>query len=164
MTAKTPSRIVKETDETTLSYATIMALCAGDPKIKEKMDLDVEVARLKLLKKNFLNEGYLMENKVKNALPAELKYTEKEIAKIDADLALWQKNKPEIFTPVSIAKYVKDELNYTVYSDRKEANEALSEKIKQAMGSNKYHVGEYKGFRLYSWYNIVEREFVCEMR
>ena len=95
MTSKSPVRSCEDVDETALSYAEIKALCAGNPMIKEKMDLDVDVARLKLLKANHQSQKYRMEDRLLKYFPEQIERSQGYIAGFQADIALAEKNAPK---------------------------------------------------------------------
>lgn len=86
MTSKSPARAIEDIDEVALSYAEIKALAAGNPHVKEKMDLDIQVSKLQLLKQSFLSQKYEMEDKVKRYFPVEIKKMEQRIACCQTDM------------------------------------------------------------------------------
>ena len=86
MTSKSPVRSAEDIDETALSYAEIKALCAGNPHIKEKMDLDIDVSRLKLLKANHLSQRYSLEDQILKEFPQKIKSLEQRIEGYKADI------------------------------------------------------------------------------
>ena len=92
MTSKSPVRSAEDIDETALSYAEIKALCAGDKRIKEKMDLDVDVQRLKLLKSNHLSQKYTLEDQILKYFPREIAVTKSKIRNIQEDMAIRDEN------------------------------------------------------------------------
>jgi cob(I)alamin adenosyltransferase len=92
MTSKSPVRSAEDIDETALSYAEIKALCAGNPYIKEKMDLDIDVARLKLLKANHLSQRYGLEDQILKEFPQKIKSLEQRIEGYAADIDQLKRN------------------------------------------------------------------------
>lgn len=146
-TSKSPARAAEDIDESVLSYAEIKSLATGDPRIKEKMDLDVSVKRLKLLKQSYLREKYSLEDAVLKTYPKDISmYTEK-IAKIKKDIAL-------------LSQYTSDDKDYffpmtvdgKVYTDKGEAGEALIAfcKAQKKLGNylEERKCGEYRGFKI----------------
>ena len=92
MTSKSPVRSAEDIDETALSYAEIKALCAGDPHIKEKMDLDIDVSRLKLLKANHLSQRYSLEDQILKEFPQKIRSLEQRIEGYQADIGQRKRN------------------------------------------------------------------------
>ncbi len=140
MTSKSPVRSAEDIDETALSYSEIKALASGNPLIKEKMDLDVEVAKLKLLKSNFLSVKYELEDKLATQYPVKVEGAKQNIKKIQDDIMLAE-------------SHINDEnfslkLKGITYTDKKEAGQQLLFSCDKSVGSEKVRIGEYKGFIL----------------
>ena len=124
MTSKTPVRVAEDVDESSLNYAEIKALATGDPKIKEKMDLDNEVTKLKMLEANYKSNRYRLEDKVANTYPEEIARIEKLIEAVKKDISLVepQGEGENRFTSLTI--------HGEKIMDKKEAGERLLEAIK----------------------------------
>lgn len=142
MTSKSPVRSAEDIDETALSYAEIKALATGNPHIKEKMELDTEVAKLKLLKSSFMSQKYELEDKVIKYYPQQIKRFSEMIdgAEKDKKLAETYPKKEDVFYPMVI-----DEVTY---SEKDKAGQALIERCKTMTSSDPVMVGEYRGFKM----------------
>lgn len=140
MTSKSPVRSADDVDATALSYAEVKMLAAGDPRIKEKMDLDIQVTRLKLLKANHQSQQYEMQDKVKSYYPRKIKETELYIDCLEADL-------PRLHQyPVK-----EDQFQITVmgktYTERKDAGEAVKQACRNVVHRDmEIDLGEFRGF------------------
>ena len=159
MTSKNPVRAVEDVDATALSYAEIKALAAGNPFIKEKMDLDIQVSKLQLLKQSYLSQKYEMEDKVMTYFPQQIKQQEKWIAEYKEDLAHVKEYTPkdrETFPPMQIQG--------TVYADKKEAGQALIAACKEMKSPEPVVLGAYRGFGMELSYNTFSKEFVVELK
>ena len=125
MTSKSPVRAAEDIDETALSYAEIKALCTGNPYIREKMDLDIDVGRLKLLKANHLSQKYSLEDQIFKAFPQKIAGLEQRIAGYQKDMAhLAEETRPngDGFSPMVI--------HDRVYAEKKAAGSAILEACK----------------------------------
>lgn len=150
MTSKTPARNCDDIDESTLSYAEVKALCIANPHIKEKMELDIEISKLQMIKSEFMNIHYRLEDAVHVKLPQELANEISELKNMEADrkaLADYpiehDSEGHEAFSPMTV--------NGRTFTDRKEAGAALIKAaIQSAIGNknNAVTIGEYKGFKL----------------
>lgn len=142
MTSKSPVRSAEDIDETALSYAEIKALATGNPHIKEKMELDTEVAKLKLLKSSFMNEIYELEDKVIKFYPQEIQRLTEQIAGAGKDIEVVNQNpKPEDgFNTMTI-----DGLGYF---EKDKAGAALIERCKTMTSTDPAVIGEYRGFTM----------------
>lgn len=159
MTSKNPVRAVEDVDATALSYAEIKALAAGNPFIKEKMDLDIQVSKLQLLKQSYLSQKYEMEDKVMTYFPQQIKQQEKWIAEYKEDLAHVKEYTPkdrETFPPMQIQG--------TVYADKKEAGQVLIAACKAMKSPDPVVLGAYRGFEMELSYNTFSKEFVVELK
>lgn len=159
MTSKNPVRAVEDVDATALSYAEIKALAAGNPFIKEKMDLDIQVSKLQLLKQSYLSQKYEMEDKVMTYFPQQIKQQEKWIAEYKEDLAHVKEYTPkdrETFPPMQIQGIV--------YADKKEAGQALIAACKAMKSPEPVVLGVYRGFGMELSYNTFSKEFVVELK
>lgn len=139
MTSKSPVRSCNDLDETTLSFAEIKALCAGNPLIKDKMALDIEVTKLKLKKANYLNEKYSLESKISKYYPEKISEIKGHIQALKADIKLYENNFPKNFSI---------DINGQVCTDKKEAYEALSKCCASYPHENITFIGKYAGFNL----------------
>lgn len=142
MTSKSPVRSAEDIDETTLSYAEIKALATGNPHIKEKMELDTEVAKLKLLKSSFMTQKYELEDKVIKYYPREIKKLSEMIECAEKDKLLAEKypKREDVFYPMKI--------DGTLYSEKEQAGQALIERCKAMTSVDPVMVGEYRGFKM----------------
>ena len=142
MTSKSPVRSAEDIDETALSYAEIKALATGNPHIKEKMELDTEVAKLKLLKSSFMSQKYELEDKVIKYYPQEIKRLTETIECAGKDKLIAEKypKKEGVFYPMTI--------DDTAYSEKDKAGQALIERCKAMTSSDPVMVGEYRGFKM----------------
>ena len=152
MTSKTPVRVAEDVDESSLNYAEIKALATGDPKIKEKMDLDNEVTKLKMLEANYKSNRYRLEDKVSKSYPEEIARIEKQIesTKKDIENTEPQGSGENKFTSMTI-------FGEKIY-DKKLAGEKLLEVIKKVKINENKVVGEYRGFDLEIGYNLLTNE------
>lgn len=148
MTSKTPVRVAEDVDESSLNYAEIKSLATGDPKIKEKMDLDNEVTKLKMLEANFKSNRYRLEDKVAKNYPEEIARTEKLIEAVKKDMANVEPKAEgeEKFTSITI----KDERIF----DKKIAGEKLLEAIKTVKINESKIIGKYRNMDLEVSYNF----------
>lgn len=150
MTSKTPARNCDDIDESTLSYAEVKALCIANPHIKEKMELDIEISKLQMIKSEFMNIHYRLEDAVHVKLPQELANEISELKNMEADRKAladypieYDSEGHEVFSPMTV--------NGRTFTDRKEAGTALIKAaIQSAIGNknNAVTIGEYKGFKL----------------
>lgn len=139
MTSKSPVRSAEDVDETALSYSEIKALASGNPLIKEKMDLDVQVSKLKILKANFLSVKYELEDQIASTFPKKISNAKYNIEKIKSDIEL-------------VNRHINDDfalkLKGITYDDKKEAGQQLLFACDKSIGSDKVRIGEYKDFSL----------------
>ncbi|MDD3393434.1 MAG: SNF2-related protein [Anaerotignum sp.] len=143
MTSKSPVRSCEDVDEAALSYAEIKALCAGNPKIKEKMDLEIDVARLKLLKSNHQSNQYRLEDNLLKYFPENIEKNKGYIRGFEKDMATLAANTPpkeDIFAPMEILG--------VKYLDKEKAGAAILEACKAVKDSEPVEVGKYEGFTL----------------
>lgn len=142
MTSKSPVRSCEDVDETALSFAEIKALCAGNPAIKEKMDLDIEVARLKVLKADHQSQQFRMEDNLLKYYPEQIRNLQGIIAGLEADIQTAEAypHPEEGFAGMT--------LNGKVLSDKEKAGVSLLEASKQATGYDPLQIGSYRGFEM----------------
>ena len=159
MTSKSPARSADDLDDAALSYAEVKALAAGNPMIKEKMDLDIQVARLKTLKTAYNNEHYRLEDAITQGFPAEMRKTAQQLENAKADTALLQQNTKrdadgkDIFTIT---------LMDTVYTKREDAGKALLGLLGMAMNRTEpVSIGRYKGFDLQIAYFAMDKMYLA---
>ena len=142
MTSKSPVRSCEDVDETALSYAEIKALCAGDPRIKEKMDLDIDVARLKLLKADHQSQQYRLEDNLLRYFPEQIEKFKAVIAAIETDIETLKTHPhPEDGFAGMVVKGDK-------LTDKDNAGAALLEACKEATGLEPVEIGTYRGFTM----------------
>ena len=159
MTSKSPVRSAEDIDETALSYAEIKALCAGNPHIKEKMDLDIDVSRLKLLKANHLSQRYALEDQIIKEFPQKIKSLEQRIEGYKADMAQLAQNtlpNEDGFSPMIMA-------GGTV-TDKKAAGEAVIGLCKSMTNPDPIHIGEYRGFDMELFFDSFSREYKITLK
>lgn len=152
MTSKTPVRVAEDVDESSLNYAEIKALATGDPKIKEKMDLDNEVTKLKMLEANYKSNRYRLEDKVAKIYPEEIARTEKLIKAVQNDIENVepQGSGENKFTSITI--------NGEIIRDKKIAGEKLLEAIKGVKINESKVIGQYRNMDLEVSYNFFTNE------
>ena len=154
MTSKSPVRSAEDVDEQALSYAEIKALATGNPHIKEKMDLDIDVSRLKLLKANHLSQRYALEDQLIKELPQKLRSLEERIRGYEADsVRLTENTQPNAdgFSPMVIqGKH---------YAEKKDAGAALLAACKAMTSPEAVPLGQYRGFAMELSFDSFSREF-----
>ena len=154
MTSKSPVRSAEDIDETALSYAEIKALCTGNPLIKERMDLDIDVQRLRLLKANYLSQKYALEDKIAKYLPQEIREHEQSIAGYEADMAHLAENTcPDAdgFSPMVIEN--------KGYTSKKAAGSAILEACQAMTSPDPIPLGAYRGFGMVMRFDSISREY-----
>ena len=154
MTSKSPVRSAEDIDETALSYAEIKALCTGNPLIKERMDLDIDVQRLRLLKANYLSQKYALEDKIAKYLPQEIRQHEQSIAGYEADMAHLAENTcPDAdgFSPMVIEN--------KGYTTKKTAASAILEACQAMTSPDPVPLGAYRGFAMVVRFDSISREY-----
>ena len=140
MTSKSPVRSCEDVDETTLSFAEIKALCAGDPRIREKMNLDVEVSKLRLLKSSFQSQKYTLEDNLARYFPREIAETKARIAALESEIHTRDTH------PAPADSFVGIELDGICYTERVAAGEALLNLLPTVQDTKPVHVGSFRGF------------------
>ena len=143
MTSKSPVRSCEDVDETTLSFAEIKALCAGDERIKEKMDLDVDVAKLKLMKASYQNQQFRLEDNILKNFPQQIRQYEEYINGFQTDIQTAKDNShpPEGFAGITVRG--------DFLSDKENAGAALIDAMKDAKIFMETEIGSYRGFEMY---------------
>ena len=159
MTSKSPVRSAEDIDETALSYAEIKALCSGNPHIKEKMDLDIEVQKLKLLRSNHMSQRYALEDQLVRKFPNEIATMHQWIDGLEADMALLKDNtqpNAEGFSPMVIGGQT--------YTEKKAAGTALLEACNALTSTDPVPLGSYRGFKLTLRFDSFEKLFKISMQ
>lgn len=159
MTSKSPARSADDLDDAALSYAEVKALAAGNPMIKEKMDLDIQVARLKTLKTAYNNEHYRLEDAITQGFPAEMRKTAQQLENAKADTALLQQNTKRDADGKDVFAI---SLMDTVYTKRDDAGKALLGLLGMAMNRTEpVSIGQYKGFDLQIAYFTMDKMYLA---
>ena len=154
MTSKSPVRSAEDIDETALSYAEIKALCTGNPHIKEKMDLDIDVQRLKLLKANHLSQRYALEDQIIKYLPQKAASLEQRIEGYTADMNRLKENthpNEDGFSPM--------EVEGTIYTDKKAAGSAILAACHAMTSPDPVPLGQYRGFAMELSFESFSKEY-----
>ena len=154
MTSKSPVRSAEDIDETALSYAEIKALCTGNPYIKEKMDLDIDVGRLKLLKANHLSQKYSLEDQILKVFPQTIAGMEQRITGYQTDMAYLieqTKPNPDGFSPMVV--------HGAEYTEKKDAGAAILEACKAMTSPDAVVIGTYRGFSMELSFDTFRREY-----
>ena len=158
MTSKSPVRSAEDVDEQALSYAEIKALASGNPMIKEKMDLDIEVSKLKLLKANHLSQRYALEDAISKGFPKQIAETQARIAGYGADIATVKENthpNGDGFSPLTLAG--------VTHADKKEAGAALLTMCQTMLSPEATQIGSYRGLTLELSFDTFAREYRLTM-
>ncbi len=158
MTSKSPVRSAEDVDEQALSYAEIKALASGNPMIKEKMDLDIEVSKLKLLKANHLSQKYALEDAISKDFPKQIAETQARIAGYGADIATVKENthpNGDGFSPLTLAG--------VTHADKKEAGAALLTMCQTMLSPEATQIGSYRGLTLELSFDTFAREYCLTM-
>ena len=159
MTSKSPVRSAEDIDETALSYAEIKMLATGNPYIKEKMDLDIQVQKLKLLKSNFLSEKYALEDKVIKYYPQRITALENRIEGLKQDVETAKQHpKP------TDDRFVGMEVKGVFYSEKAEAGKAIIEACKKMSSPELIPLGKYRGFDTELLFNSTERTYEVKLK
>ena len=153
MTSKTPVRIAEDVDESSLSYAEIKALATGNPLIKEKMDLDLEVNKLSMLEANYKSNLYSLEDKILNHFPQKIEEEERIINNMKVDI-----ERVEI-RPDTENKFTSITLNGEKITDKKIAGASLLMAMSSVKTDTPTKIGEYRGFTLYSYYDTFSKVY-----
>ena len=159
MTSKSPVRSAEDIDETALSYAEIKMLATGNPYIKEKMDLDIQVQKLKLLKSNFLSEKYALEDKIIKYYPQRITALENRIEGLKQDVETAKQHpKP------TDDRFVGMEVKGVFYSEKADAGKAIIETCKQMNSPDPIPLGKYRGFETELLFNTAERNYEVRLK
>ena len=159
MTSKSPVRSAKDIDETALSYAEIKMLATGNPYIKEKMDLDIQVQKLKMLKSNFLSEKYGLEDKVIKFYPQQIAYLKSRVEGLTKDVKTAKLHpKPIDEQPLGMT------VSGVSYSEKAEAGQAIINACKSMNSPDAIPLGEYRGFQMELYFDTVQRNYVVKLK
>ena len=159
MTSKSPVRSAEDIDETALSYAEIKMLATGNPYIKEKMDLDIQVQKLKMLKSNFLSEKYGLEDKVIKFYPQQIAYLKSRVEGLTKDVETAKLHpKPIDEQPLGMM------VSGVSYSEKSEAGQAIINTCKSMNSPDAIPLGEYRGFQMELYFDTVQRNYVVKLK
>lgn len=159
MTSKSPVRSAEDIDETALSYAEIKMLATGNPYIKEKMDLDIQVQKLKMLKSNFLSEKYGLEDKVIKFYPQQIAYLKARVEGLKKDVETAKLHpKPIDEQPLGMM------VSGVSYSEKAEAGQAIINACKSMNSPDAIPLGEYRGFQMELYFDTVQRNYVVKLK
>ena len=158
MTSKSPVRSCDDVDETALSFAEIKALCAGDPRIKERMDLDVEVSKLKLMKADHQSKQYRLEDQLLKYFPEEIKKNKGFIAGLEADMSTLAAH------PHPEDGFAGMEVRGDVLTDKENAGAALLDACKEVNGSDPVPIGNYRGFAMSASFDAFRQEYTLLLK
>ncbi len=157
MTSKSPVRSCEDVDESVLTYAEIKALATGNPHIKERMDLDIDVSRLKLLKANYLSQKYSMEDAIIKSYPAQIRQLEEKIAGYIADKNhLTQNSVVDGFSSMVI--------NGVKYTEKADAGAILLEICKNMKSADISEIGSYRGFNMMIYFDTFSKTFKLDLK
>lgn len=158
MTSKSPVRACDDIDEATLSYAEVKALCAGDDRIREKMDLDIEVSKLKLLKANHQSQQFRMQDDIARHYPEKIENYKQVISGLEKD------NNTAVSSPYPTDGFCGMKVNGCFYVDKEEAGRAILDSCKSVTGAEPVTVGSYRGFTMAMSVEDFGRQFVLTLR
>lgn len=159
MTSKSPVRSCEDIDETALSYAEVKALATGNPYIKEKMDLDIQVSKLKLLKANHTSQKYQLEDNISKHYPQQIAAIKELIAGYQSDIQIYEQNKPFDKNFFSI------KIGNKIYNDKKEAGNILIAMCREAKQPNRViSIGEYQGFQMTVIFDSFYSKFTVNLK
>ena len=159
MTSKSPVRSAEDIDETALSYAEIKMLATGNPYIKEKMDLDIQVQKLKMLKSHFLSEKYGLEDKVIKFYPQQIAYLKSRVEGLTKDVETAKLHpKPIDEQPLGMT------VLGVSYSEKAEAGQAIINACKSMNSPDAIPLGEYRGFQMELYFDTVQRNYVVKLK
>ena len=158
MTSKSPVRSVEDVDEVALSFAEVKMLATGDARFKEKMDLDIQVSKLRVLKQSYLSEHYDLEDRVMKYYPQTIKEYEERIAGYENDAALAEQHKPQ-----GEDKFCPMTLKGVTYTEKADAGEMLLAICKEYPMSAPTEIGSYRGFRMEIYYDTVNAHYCMNL-
>lgn len=158
MTSKSPVRSAEDVDEVALSFAEVKMLATGDARFKEKMDLDIQVSKLRVLKQSYLSEHYDLEDRVLKYYPQTIKEYEERIAGYENDAALVEQHKPQ-----GEDKFCPMTLKGMTYTEKADAGEMLLATCKDYPMSAATEIGSYRGFRIEIYYDTVNAHYCMNL-
>ena len=158
MTSKSPIRSAEDVDEVALSFAEVKMLATGDARFKEKMDLDIQVSKLRVLKQSYLSEHYDLEDRVLKYYPQTIKEYEERIAGYENDAALAEQHKPQ-----GEDKFCPMTLKGVTYTEKADAGEMLLAICKDYPMSAATEIGSYRGFRIEIYYDTVNAHYCMNL-
>jgi len=158
MTSKSPVRSAEDVDEVALSFAEVKMLATGDERFKEKMDLDMQVAKLKVLKQSYLSEHYDLEDRILKYFPREIKELEERIVSYESDAALAEQHKPQ-----GEDKFCPMTLKGVTYTEKADAGEMLLAACKENPLSNPVEIGSYRGFKMEVYYDSFNTHYCLNL-
>lgn len=160
MTSKSPNRDVEDVDDRALSYAEVKAVCTGDPRLKEQMELDIEVSKLKASRNSWRNQRYRMEDMVRNEYPKQIQQKEQFIQHYTDDM----KHYTEHYTP-NVDGFLPMCVRGVVYTERKKAAAALMQAIRSFVkpDNSKAEIGEYCGFTMFARFEPLQKGYTMTL-
>ena len=159
MTSKSPVRSAEDIDETALSYAEIKMLATGNPYIKEKMDLDIQVQKLKMLKSNFLSEKYALEDKVIKFYPQQIVHLKSRVQGLTKDMETAKAHpKPDSEQPLGMT------VLGVSYSEKAEAGQAIINACKTMNSPDPIPLGTYRGFQMELYFDTMQRNYTVKLK
>lgn len=158
MTSKSPVRSAEDVDEVALSFAEVKMLATGDARFKEKMDLDIQVSKIRVLKQSYLSEHYDLEDRVLKYYPQTIKEYEERIADYENDAALAEQHKPQ-----GEDKFCPMTLKGVTYTEKADAGEMLLAICKDYPMSAATEIGSYRGFRIEIYYDTVNAHYCMNL-
>ncbi|WP_446692474.1 helicase-related protein [Ruminiclostridium cellobioparum] len=166
MTSKSPVRSAEDIDETALSYAEVKALATGNPFIKEKMDLDIQVSKLKLLKANHLSQRYALEDRLLKHYPQQIKSAEERIAGYEKDIALYRQHNTleNSAENAEDSKFAGMTIKSVVYTEKAEAGAAILEACKLMTSPEPQELGSYMGFPMLFSFDSYGKQYEITLR
>lgn len=166
MTSKSPLRSAEDIDETALSYAEVKALATGNPYIREKMDLDIQVSKLKLLKANHLSQRYALEDRLLKHYPQQIKSTEERIAGYEKDLALYERHSASksVEDGTEDSKFPGMTVKDVLYTEKAKAGAAILEACKLMTSPEPQEFGSYMGFYMLFSFDSFNKQYQITLR
>ena len=158
MTSKSPVRSAEDVDEVALSFAEVKMLATGDERFKEKMDLDIQVSKLRVLKQSYLSEHYDLEDRILKFYPQTIKEYEERIAGYESDTALAEQHKPQ-----GEDKFCPMTLKGVTYTEKAAAGEMLLAVCKESTLANPVEIGSYRGFRMEVYYDTLNTHYCLNL-
>ena len=158
MTSKSPVRSAEDVDEVALSFAEVKMLATGDERFKEKMDLDIQVSKLRVLKQSYLSEHYDLEDRILKFYPQTIKEYEERIAGYESDTALAEQHKPQ-----GEDKFCPMTLKGITYREKADAGEMLLTVCKENPLANPVEIGSYRGFKMEVFYDTVNTHYCLNL-